>query len=168
MIRLSLSITAAFLNSSCEHTCTHTSSAYSSPPLKPSDVWRFFAWFRQRARGDKLLHLTSHISCRRIKPEGGRAVATVTYIFCRALCTSIRYWTSPLPLTLDHIWQTSEGQIMYEEHWGGISCNLQQKEQVQMTENQSSKAKSQIMYLLKDKYLQGAKITNVLKVIMTS
>ena len=46
------------------HTDTHTRTywPWSGLPVKPSDVWSCFAWFRRRARGDKPLHLTSHIS----------------------------------------------------------------------------------------------------------
>lgn len=82
-----------------KRTLTHT---YSSTclPVKLSDVWSCFAWFRRRARGEKPLHLNSLISCsqskkvcvvggaREIKVEyrkRERAVGTVTYIFCRAL-----------------------------------------------------------------------------------
>jgi len=45
----------------CARTHTHI---YSECILsvKLSDVWSCFAWFRSRARGDKPLHLTSHIS----------------------------------------------------------------------------------------------------------
>lgn len=109
----------------CEHVktthalaCTHSKAAQCSSrlPVEPSDVWRCSAWFRSRARGDKPLHLTSPISCsqgrsggeqeraRAIKTEHvkrererGRAMGTVTYIFCAApLWGKIQYHTAAL------------------------------------------------------------------------
>lgn len=121
---------------SCKHTFTNTySGTCNGLPVKPSDVWSCFAWFRRRARGDKPLHLNSHISCGQSKKKVAREIKVEhrerescghsdLYILQSFFQCKMQYHivlcASTALFAFDQNWQTCMGQIRIGAHWGGI------------------------------------------------